>query len=301
MEEDCYSKRITMAHLLKHSTNILKVGNSVFRVRDKFSYSVTNITTGDNNDGIVFDPIVTNNRVFVLNESLNTISVLNASTFSVITTITGITSSPFCICFEPTGSYLLVGCLSGTIYKINATTLVATVIITDAANVTGIAVDPVSGNNRFIIARFVTNNLYVYDATTYALINTLTGLNQPFGIVFDPVIANNRLLVCNNGNGTISVLDGTSLTTLSTITSGGGTTYLAFDPIAANNRFLVVTADSSFKIFNSTTYGLLNTVSSIADHAQCICFDPITINNRFIISNRSGGTSKLSVINQVII
>jgi len=290
-----------MAHLLKHSTNILKVGDSVFRVRDKFSYVVTNITTGDNNDGIVFDPITANNRVFVLNESLNTISVLNASTFSVITTITGITSSPFCICFEPAGSYLLVGCLSGTIYKINATTLVATVIITGVNNITGIAIDPISGNNRFIIARYTTNNLYVYDTTTYTLINTLTGLNQPFGITFDPVVANNRLLVCNNGNGTISILDGTSLTTLSTITSGSGTTFLAFDPIAANNRFLVASADNSFRIFNSTTYGLLTTVSSVADRAQCICFDPITTNNRFIISNRSGGTPGLSVISQTVL
>lgn len=290
-----------MAHLLKHSTNILKVGDNVFRVRDKFAYSVTNISSGDNNDGIAFDPIIANNRVFVLNESLNTISVLNANTFSVIATITGITASPFCICFEPAGSYLLVGCLSGAIYKINAITLAATIIITDANNVTGIAIDPVSSNNRFIIARFVTNNLYVYDATTYTVTNTITGLNQPFGIAFDPVVYNNRLFVCNNGNGTISVLDGTSLTNLSTISSGSGTTYLAFDPLAANNRFLVVTSDSSFKIFNSTTYGLLSTISSVADHAQCICFDPAIVNNRFIISNRSGTSSRLSIITQTII
>jgi len=290
-----------MAHLLKHNTSILKVGNSVFRIRDKFAYSVTNVSSGDNNDGIAFDPVVANNRVFVLNESLNTISVLNATTFSVITTITGITSSPFCICFEPAGSYLLVGCLGGNIYKINANTLIATPVITGATNITGIAIDPVSGNNRFIIARYATNNLYVYDATTYTLTNTITGLNQPFGIAFDPVVANNRLLVCNNGNGTISVLDGTSLTNLSTFASGSGTTYLAFDPIAVNNRFLVVSADTGFKIFNSTTYGLLNTISSVADHAQCICFDPAIVNNRFIISNRSGTSSRLSIITQTII
>lgn len=289
-----------MAHLLKSGTSLLAAGNNVFRVRDKFSYSVSNTNSNDNNNnnGVIFDPIKANNRLFVLNDTSGTISVVDATTFNITNTVAGITGSPFCIAVEPSGSYLLVGCLGGNVYKIDSTTLTLTTVITGLTNATGIAFDPVISNNRFLISQYSNNTVKVFDSTTYSLTNTLTGFNSPFGIAFDPVIANNRVLICNNGDGTISLVDATSLITISNYSTGGGTTFLAFDPVVANNRFIVVLDGSSFKIFNSTTYGLLDTVDSIADHAQCICFDS-TNNNRFVISNRSGGTPSLSIITQV--
>jgi YVTN family beta-propeller protein len=88
-----------MAHLLTTDINILKVGSNVFRIRDKFNYIYTYLnSTGPN--GICFDPTEANNRFFVCNLSSNTVTVFNATTLAVITTLSEL-SSPTGIAFDP--------------------------------------------------------------------------------------------------------------------------------------------------------------------------------------------------------
>ncbi len=290
-----------MSHLLKTGSSILKVGENLFRVRDTASYMKIATKSINTPRGVIFDPIVTNNRFFVIEQATNKCYVYDNTSFNLITTITGLLI-PVVVVFDPivANNRFAIGNLSGSettnIYDATSYSLLHT--ITTVHGGSGVAFDPVASNNRMLVATD-SSGLTEVDTTTWAAGRTLTGISSVRGIVFDPVVSNNRFFV-SYFNTTVSanrigVYDATTLVKTADIAVAAN--EFCFDPILSNNRLLVATGGSTVTSLNATTFGTIEVLSGFST-ASGIAPDPNSGNNRIIVCEN--GTSSFSVFNKIL-
>jgi len=286
-------------HILKTGTTAWKVGGVVFRCRDKFIYLTTSFgTTSNSTRRICYDLITANNRLFVTNNGPGTLSVVNATTFAIVATITGL-SSIQAVSID-TSTNTIYACGGSNIWVINGSTYSIITTITGFTDLRGIAVDPVSANHRAFVCDFSTSIIYIINTSTNTSASSFAASTQPFGIDFDPVAANNRLAV-SYLSGSIKFLDATSFSILGTATGLGVPCQVTFDPVAINNRALTTNLDGgTVSGINLGTYANTGVMPGANfSSAYGIAFDPIAFNNRFIIADQNAST--LQVVTQTAV
>lgn len=258
-----------MAHLLKRGANILRYGNTIFRVKDKQSnYSSVTYTysglTGSSLKSIALDK--DHNRMFVCCGSGNSVLTIDLTTMAVTNTITGF-SSPNYVRMDVANNRCLVNNGLGTqIHAIDLTTLARTNFFTTPAAIRSFEYD--YPNNRLYVAQ--QNNMMVnLNATTGAVISSsivystlsdvlidgsyiysssgaqflvlnksdmsqvflgTSSFNGPFQFALDNL--NNRIMIPQFGNATLGFADRITfgvLTALSGHFAATGSSGVAYD------------------------------------------------------------------------
>lgn len=286
-------------HILKTGTTSWTVSGVVFRVRDKFIYLTTsNGTTSNSTRRICYDLTTANNRLFVPNNGPGTLSVVNATTFAIVATITGLSSIQAVSIDISTNT--IYACGGANIWVINGSTYSIITTITGFTDLRGIAVDPVATNHRAFVCDFSTSIIYIINTSTNTSASSFASSTQPFGIDFDPVSANNRLAVAYL-SGSVQFLNATTFGVLGTTTGLGVPCQVTFDPVALNNRALTTYRDNGIVYsINLGTYANNGALSGANfSSAYGIAFDPITVNNRFVIADQNAST--LQVVTQTAV
>lgn len=200
-------------------------------------FEITNIDLGGDPDnppgpvGVAVNPAGT--RVYVANFNAGTVTVINAATSTIVTTITltpcPVGCAPVDVAVSRDGSRLYVTDFSAdTVWVINtATNTIVTSVATDLREPQGLAVDPldqnvyvanlldVDGSGRVTVIARATNT--VVDRFNVGLF--------PVGVAVDPQGA---VYVVNNGDDTISVRDALGVTTTAIPVGGAPTTFGMF-------------------------------------------------------------------------
>lgn len=161
---------------------------------------------GGDCEGIAFDP--TNGYIYVsaTNGTAGTVTVLNASTYATVSTIS-LGGTPGANAFDPVNGYVYT-VLGDELAVTHDTTLVGE--IPTNAPLSGVAANPVTGD---VYASTANNTVVVVDNMA-VLGNVSVGI-EPRGIAFDP---SGTAYVADSGSGTITIIPlvGSSLTVSAT-------------------------------------------------------------------------------------
>jgi YVTN family beta-propeller protein len=297
------------------STNSLQPGSTVnnavqFNGNVQASGAVTvnagnSITTSNQ---VVASPIVgggpqgsaVNNaasRVYIANQSSNTVSVIDTATNTVIATIP-VGSNPRGIAVSPDDAFVYVANEVGTVSVIDTTsnTEVAVVNIGAGAGSQGIAVNP--AGTRLYVANLTTNTISVIDTSSNTVIDTISGgfLGSPYGVAVSP--SGSRLYVANNGTGTVSVIDTSSNALVTNVSVGSGPLGLSVSP-TGNRVYVANQSSNSVSVIDTASNTVVATINALSGVAS-VEIDP----SGTLAYTANFGSSTTSVIdlasNQVI-
>ena len=237
-------------------------------------------------DGPVYVAIDENtNTLFVVNQFSNDVTVIDANTNTIITTI-NVGTTPSGAEFIPTINLLYV--LNQATFDIsvidpNTNSVVKTIPLGTAPF--GQEFNP--STNLLYIGNPFTNTVQVIDVTTDTIIQTITVGISPTSIQLNSVT--NRLYVGNLGSSTISVIDGNTNTVEATITIPGGVGLVGIDentntiyvPEFFSNQLVVVDGTTN-NIIESITVGA-SPRRAIFDHTANMVYTQSFISETFSI------------------
>jgi DNA-binding beta-propeller fold protein YncE len=286
-----------MGYIVKSGSNLLKVGNSVFKVKDMYSYSTT-ITPSSN--GILFlsfDPNISNNRLSVGSYYDKNIKILDATTLAVLATIS-VGVAAYGLCFDPVSSNnrLFVCCEDQktiNVYDSNSFAQLTQILTTGCYN---ICFDPISANNRFFVCNRDNNTLDIYDATSFNKTGSIPGFVTINTCKVDP----SQTKIFIGDQTSLKVFDLNTLALLSTtnMSSIGGVVYdITFDVVASNNRGFIGTSSAGLAIINTVTLGIIEVIN-VGVGIRGVSFDPVASNNRLMVADF--GNNSLNTLNQIL-
>lgn len=249
---------------------------------------LTNSTSGMAGDP---DPIAmtydeANHAVYVADPLLDTVSVINSTTESIIARLpVGI--EPVALLYDPANTFVYVANNgSGTISVLSSLPNpdnVATVV--DGPHPHFEAFDPA---NNFVYVTNLGPNGMVSVISSTSSPTLVTQINVGIGsasIAFDP--ANQMMYVDNPASSSVSAINSTNAV-VATLGVGAGPTALAFD--SANNRMYVTEVGPN----NVTGISASNTIASVTHVGTtpvAMAFDPI--NSCMYVGNAGSGTESI--------
>jgi len=189
----------------------LNVGNNlnngtVSVIRTSDNLVVTTITVQEQPTAVVVSP--DNKWVYVTNFRSNTISIIDASTNSVLTSIPAGGTSPSNPVLSPDGSKLYVTNINSrnvSVFNTASNTLITTIMV--GQEPLGICVSP--DGSRIYVSNVINNNISVIDASSNTVILTYSAVNSaPSGISLSP--DGSLLYVENTQSDDVTVIDVTS-------------------------------------------------------------------------------------------
>lgn len=176
--------------------------------------------------------------LFMINDG-SAITVLNASTFSLIKIITAI-SLPQCITMSPDGNYVFVANESAgsgnTVSVIDMQTLSVIQTIAIGFLSLGMAVSP---DSRYVfVANIQGTTISVIEVSSFSVIQTIQVGKNPTRVAVSPT---GECFVTNQGDNTVSVIEMSSLSVIQTIPVGIVPSAIAVSPdgkfvFVANNH-----------------------------------------------------------------
>jgi len=232
-------------------------------------------------------------RVYIPNRNSNTVSVIDSSTDTVITTVT-VGSKPYGVALHPDGSRAYVGTndyvvsvidtgrntsnfafavgpsISGLAMHPDGTRLYATtfygvsVIDTSSNQIiasvpvgqnTGVAVHP--DGTRLYVAR-VYGDVEVIDTATNAVTVTVPLGGVPSGIAVHP--DGTRVYVANGGNQSVSVIDAASNTVIATLATAGASYGVAVHP-DGTRLYATSYSSNTVTVFDTATNMVMSTLA----------------------------------------
>jgi YVTN family beta-propeller protein len=203
--------------------------------RDVEIATITGFVSGAGPAGVGVNP--TTNRVYVANQGTGSLSVIDANTNLVLTTIpVASANQAIGVGVNPTNNLVYMGGLtSNNVYVINGTTntVLTSIAIGAPAIPYGVAVN--SATNRIYITNDASPTVSVINGTSNKVLTTITVGTTPLGVAVNPTT--NRVYVTNFGDSTLSVINGTSNKVLTTFSVATGPLGVGVDPIA--NRIYV--------------------------------------------------------------
>jgi YVTN family beta-propeller protein len=239
---------------------------------------IETVNVGQLPQGVAFDSA--NNRMYVVNYWVNTVSVIDTSDNTVTDTIT-VGTQPQDIAFDSANNRMYVtNGGAGTVSVIDTSDNTVTDTITVGASTRGIAFD--SANNRMYVANGGAGTVSVIDTSDNTVTDTITVGSVPHGIAFDS--ANNRMYVSNENNDNVSVIDTSDNSVdATTITVGDRPKHIAFD--SANNRMYVSNYGSDNVSVIDTSDNTVTDTITVGDTPIDIEFD--SANNRMYVTNQA--------------
>ena len=250
------------------------------------------IQIGGSPIGVSYSPA--NGEVYVSNQNLNTVSVINGTTHGV-TTMFNVGSTPIGLAYNPVNMAMYVtNAGSNSVSVIFSDNTLSPTSISVGSYPEGIAFDPSNGN--LYVANRDSNTISVINATDNTIVTTISDSGGLKGVAFDPV--NDYMYFVGIG-GVVSVVDGTTNTIVQTLNLSGypfsSPFGIAFDP-SNGNIYIVDDLRSMMYIISGQTNQLLSTQSMPAGPLG-ITYDPTT--NDFFITNHNGIVTLLDATTSV--
>lgn len=210
------------------------------------------ISVGQNPDAVCYN--TTNNKIYYANGTDGTVTIINAATSAVITTLTTGAGSYY-LCYNPTNN---------KVYCANSNT--TTVSIIDGAADTVITNITVGDNPAGFVYNLTGNKVYcaisgddnvvVINGSTNGIITTIACGSGAAPQALCHNTTNNKVYSANPGNDTISIIDGSTdiLITNITLVSGSYPNDICYNP-------------TDNKVYSANTYGpsvtIINGVTNI--------------------------------------
>lgn len=199
---------------------------------------------GPNPRSVEYNPF--NDNIYIATFPVNTVSVINSSTNTVIATIPVGTSPGPSLEFNPANNDIYVG------------TFIDRVLVIDSSTNTVRTRIPVGNQALGIVFNPFNDNIYVTAGNTVPVIDSSTNTVRaiipvgtspsPFGLEFNP--SNNNIYVANQGSGTVSVIDSSNNTVIDTIPVGNNPRSLEFNP-SNDNIYVTNTDDDTVSIIST--------------------------------------------------
>lgn len=282
---------------------------------------VTTIPVGQQPAGIATNPVT--HRIYAVNSSDATVSVIDAATNAVITTVPLVPTS-----FPPLG--IGVNALTNQVYVaaavINGSTNAVTTTPDTGFSVSGgIAVDPIANRTYFVdflgsrvsvldgasntvvatieapgegaygidvnpvthkgyVSTLFTNSVLVFDTVTSMVTGSIAMPSAAKGVAVDSL--NNRIYV-SLGDGTVGVIDGATHAVISSISGVGVRPNAIAVNSGASHLYVVDEETSVLSVINTQSAAVVSTVATGAGPAG-VTFDASL--NTIYVSNQGGNT-----------
>lgn len=152
-------------------------------------------------------------RIYVLNSSSNTISVIDEESNSFIGNVI-VGSGPYGVGVNPMTNRIYVanfGSHNVTVIDGNSNMVITTVTV--GSNPVGVGVNPET--NRIYVTNRSGHNVSVIDGFTHVVIATIPVGASPGGVNVNP--ATNRIYITNHGSTNVSVINGSTNTVIATV------------------------------------------------------------------------------------
>jgi len=166
---------------------------------------------GKNPGQVAVDPGT--HTVYVANSYSNSVSVIDASTRTVTTTVP-VGKKPIKVAVDPTThTVYAANDDDGTVSVIDGSARTVTAIVPVGKNPYGVAVDP--GSHTVYVANNGDDTVSVIDASTRTVTATVPVGSTPNEVAVDP--GTHTVYVNNDGDGTVSVIDASTRTVTATV------------------------------------------------------------------------------------
>jgi YVTN family beta-propeller protein len=236
--------------------------------------------------GIAVNP--STNKVYVVNEYSNTVSVIDTNTDTVKSTI-NLGNFPYGIDINPLNNRIYITNRgSNTVSVLDGSVDTKLHDITVGKPPVGIAVNPSA--NWIFVTNLDDGTMSVIDGITNDVINTVSVGKTPYGIAVNPL--SNKIYVTDIITDTVTVIDGETNEISAKIPVGKKPTGLAIDipnKEGENNRLYVANYDSdSVSVIDTVTNEVTNNITSVGDSPVGMAVN--SISNKLYISNIASNT-----------
>ena len=239
------------------------------------------------------------NKIYVVNNGPNTVTVIDGAT-NVTQTVT-VGRTPVAIAVNTVTNKAYVACSGdGTVWVITVDdqgTFRGSRISVDL-NPEAIIVNPVTNKiyvataNGTLFSTFNSNgDVVVIDGTTDTVKTTFQVGKNPFAIALNPVT--NKIYLVNDGNGsnaTVSVIDGSSDTVTGSIGVGNSPNGLAVNPVT--NK-IYVTNGNNLSVISGASNTVVTTTPLPSNNLTAIAVNPVT--NFIYVTDASNGGRVIAV------
>jgi YVTN family beta-propeller protein len=226
------------------------------------------------------------NKIYVANWGNNTVSVISATTDTVVNTISvgswprgigvNLNRNKICVANSSSNSVSLI---DG-----NTDTVIATVTNTMDWPI-GVGVN----GNKFYVTNYYGSRVSVISATTDTVVDTISVGLEPWGIGVNP--NTNKIYVANWGNSTVSVISATTDTVIATISVRSEPHGIGVNP-NTNKIYVANEGDGTVSVIDGNTNNVIKTIS-VGSKPYGITVNPNT--NIVYVANH--GSDFISIIN----
>ena len=270
--------------------------NDVLAQTNSLASNDTNINDGGDGDsgidvntfpiGIAVNP--STNKVYVVNEFSNTVSVIDTNTDAVKSTI-NLGNFPYGIDMNPLNNRIYITNRgSNTVSVLDGSVDIKLDDITVGKSPVGIAVNPSA--NWIYVTNLDDGTVSVIDGITNDVIETVSVGKTPYGIAVNPL--SNQIYVTDIITNTVTVIDGETNEINAKILVGKKPTGLAIDipdKQGENNRLYVANYDSdSVSVIDTVTNKVTSNITSVGDSPVGMAVNAIS--NKLYVSNIASNT-----------
>jgi YVTN family beta-propeller protein len=270
--------------------------NDVLAQTNSLASNDTNINDGGDGDsgiavntfpiGIAVNP--STNKVYVVNEFSNTVSVIDTNTDAVKSTI-NLGNFPYGIDMNPLNNRIYITNRgSNTVSVLDGSVDIKLDDITVGKSPVGIAVNPSA--NWIYVTNLDDGTVSVIDGITNDVIETVSVGKTPYGIAVNPL--SNQIYVTDIITNTVTVIDGETNEISAKIPVGKKPTGLAIDipdKQGENNRLYVANYDSdSVSVIDTVTNKVTSNITSVGDSPVGMAVNAIS--NKLYVSNIESNT-----------
>lgn len=236
--------------------------------------------------GIAVNP--STNKVYVVNEYSNTVSVIDTNTDTVKSTIS-LGNFPYGIDINPLNNRIYITNRgSNTVSVLDGSVDTKLHDITVGKSPVGIAVNPSA--NWIYVTNLDDGTMSVIDGITNDVIKTVSVGKTPYGIAVNPL--SNQIYVTDIITNTVTVIDGETNEISAKIPVGKKPTGLAIDipnKEGENNRLYVANYDSdSVSVIDTVTNEVTKNITSVGDSPVGMAVN--SISNKLYVSNIASNT-----------
>jgi YVTN family beta-propeller protein len=229
------------------------------------------------------------NKVFVANYASNSVSVIDGTTLSVVTSI-NVGGGPVGVGVNPVTNKIFVSnYVSGTVSVIDGNNLGnAPVTVNVQANPYGVGVNTVT--NKIYVANAGSNTVSVIDGNNLANVPVTVNVGSgPVGVGVNP--ATNKIFVSNSGSGTVSVIDGNLANVPVTVNVGSSPYGVGVNPVT-NKIFVANYGSNSVSMIDGNNLGNAPVTVNVGVNPFGVGVNPVT-NKVYVVNFGSNSVSAI--------
>lgn len=246
---------------------------------------VATVAVGAHPDGVA---VSTTGKVYVANTDSNSVSVISATTFSVIKTIAVGGWPTGAVVNTATNAIYVANAYDHTVSVIDGTTDTVAKTIGVGLSPNNLAVNP--GLNRIYVTNWAGGNVSVIDGSTDTVVATVAVGVNPKGVGVNT--ATGYVYVTNRAGNTVSVIDGATNTVVGAPIAVGTNPVGVGVNTSTNKVYVVNEGSDNVSVINGTTAAVTTTVP-VGRHPYGAGVNPLT--NRVYVAN--DGSGNVTVIN----